>query len=43
MGQPVTGSKTGTARISLSSSSLEMLVGLCMVQNRDTQSYPIHV
>jgi hypothetical protein len=41
MGQPVTGSKTGTTRISLSTSSLEMLIGTFMVQNRDTQSYPI--
>ena len=38
MGQPVTGSKTGTTRISLSTSSLEMLIGTFMVQNRDTQS-----
>jgi hypothetical protein len=37
MGQPVTGSKTGTTRISLSTSSLEMLIGTFMVQNRDTQ------
>ena len=36
MGQPVTGSKTGTTRISLSTSSLEMLIGTFMVQNRDT-------
>jgi hypothetical protein len=35
MGQPVTGSKTGTTRISLSTSSLEMLIGTFMVQNRD--------
>ena len=41
MGQPVTGSKTGTTRISLSTSSLEMLIGTFMVQNRDTQSYPM--
>ena len=41
MGQPVTGSKTGTTRISLSTSSLEMLIGTFMVQNRDTQSYPL--
>ena len=41
MGQPVTGSKSGTTRISLSTSSLEMLIGTFMVQNRDTQSYPI--
>ena len=38
MGQPVTGSKTGTTRISLSTSSLEMLIGTFMVQNRDTSS-----
>jgi hypothetical protein len=38
MGQPVTGSKTGTTRISLSTSSLEMLIGTFMVQNRDVQS-----
>ena len=38
MGQPVTGSKTGTTRISLSTSSLEMLIGTFMVQNRDTQA-----
>jgi hypothetical protein len=41
MGQPVNGNKTGTTRISLSTSSLEMLIGTFMVQNRDTQSYPI--
>ena len=41
MGQPVTGSKTGTTRISLSTSSLEMLIGTFMVQNRDTQVQPI--
>jgi len=41
MGQPVTGSKTGTTRISLSTSSLEMLIGTFMVQNRDTQAYPL--
>ncbi len=38
MGQPVTGSKTGTTRISLSKSSLEMLIGTFMVQNRETPS-----
>ena len=38
MGQPVNGNKTGTTRISISTSSLEMLIGTCMVQNRDTQS-----
>ena len=37
-GAPVTGSKTGTTRISLSTSSLEMLIGTFMVENRDTQS-----
>ena len=37
-GAPVTGSKTGTTRISISTSSLEMLIGTFMVQNRDTQS-----
>jgi hypothetical protein len=41
MGQPVTGSKTGTTRISLSTSSLEMLIGTFMVQNRDTQMQPV--
>jgi len=41
MGQPVNGSKTGTTRISLSTSSLEMLIGTFMVQNRDTQSFPL--
>jgi hypothetical protein len=41
MGQPVNGSKTGTTRISLSTSSLEMLIGTFMVQNRDTQVQPI--
>ena len=41
MGQPVTGSKTGTTRISLSTSSLEMLIGTFMVQNRDVQAYPL--
>ena len=39
MGQPVTGSKTGTTRISISTSSLDMLIGTFMVQNRDTQNY----
>ena len=39
MGQPVTGSKTGTTRISISTSSLDMLIGTFMVQNRDTQTY----
>ena len=38
MGQPVTGSKTGTTRISLSTSSLEMLIGTFMVENRDIQN-----
>jgi hypothetical protein len=38
MGQPVTGSKTGTTRISISTSSLEMLIGTFMVEKRDTQS-----
>ena len=38
MGQPVTGSKTGTTLISLSTSSLEMLIGTFMVQNRDVQT-----
>ena len=38
MGQPVTGAKTGTTRISLSTSSLEMLIGTFMVQNRDVQN-----
>jgi len=37
-GQPVNGSKTGTTRISISTSSLEMLIGTFMVQNRDTQT-----
>ena len=37
MGQPVNGNKTGTTRISISTSSLEMLIGTFMVQNRDTQ------
>jgi hypothetical protein len=37
-GQPVTGSKTGTTRISISTSSLEMLIGTFMVQNRDTST-----
>jgi hypothetical protein len=41
MGQPVNGNKTGTTRISLSTSSLEMLIGTFMVQNRDTQVQPI--
>ena len=41
MGQPVNGSKTGTTRISLSTSSLEMLIGTFMVQNRDTQTFPL--
>jgi hypothetical protein len=41
MGQPVNGNKTGTTRISFSTSSLEMLIGTFMAQNRDTQSYPI--
>jgi hypothetical protein len=41
MGQPVNGSKTGTTRISLSTSSLEMLIGTFMVQSRDTQSPPL--
>ena len=38
MGQPVNGNKTGTTRISISTSSLEMLIGTFMVQNRDTQA-----
>ncbi len=38
MGQPVTGSKTGTTRISISTSSLEMLIGTFMVEKRDTQT-----
>ena len=38
MGQPVNGNKTGTTRISISTSSLEMLIGTFMVQNRDTQT-----
>jgi hypothetical protein len=38
MGQPVNRNKTGTTRISLSTSSLEMLIGTFMVQNRDTQT-----
>ena len=38
MGQPVTGSKTGTTRISISTSSLDMLIGTFIVQNRDTQN-----
>ncbi len=38
MGQPVNGNKTGTTRISLSTSSLEMLIGTFMVQNRDTDT-----
>jgi len=37
-GQPVNGSKTGTTRISISTSSLDMLIGTFMVQNRDTQT-----
>jgi hypothetical protein len=32
MGQPVTGSKTGTTRISISTSSLDMLIGTFMVE-----------
>jgi hypothetical protein len=39
MGQPVTGSKTGTTRISISTSSLEMLIGTFMVEKRDTQTF----
>jgi hypothetical protein len=39
MGQPVSGNKTGTTRISISTSSLEMLIGTFMVQNRDTQTF----
>ncbi len=38
MGQPVNGNKTGTTKISISTSSLEMLIGTFMVQNRDTQT-----
>jgi hypothetical protein len=38
MGQPVNGNKTGTTRISISTSSLEMLIGTFMVQNRDIQT-----
>ena len=38
MGQPVTGSKTGTTRISISTSSLDMLIGTFMVEKRDTQA-----
>ncbi len=41
MGQPVNGNKTGTTRISLSTSSLEMLIGTFMIQNRDTSTYPV--
>jgi hypothetical protein len=41
MGQPVAGNKTGTTRISISTSSLDMLIGTFMVQNRDTQTYPV--
>ncbi len=39
MGQPVNGYKTGTTRTSISTSSLEMLIGTFMVQNRDTQTF----
>ena len=39
MGQPVTGRKTGTTRISISTSSLEMLIGTFMVEKRDTQTF----
>jgi hypothetical protein len=38
MGQPVTGSKTGTTRISISTSSLDMLIGTFMVEKRDVQT-----
>ncbi len=45
MGQPVAGNKTGTTRISISTSSqaLDMLIGTFMVQNREThwQTYPV--
>ncbi len=41
MGQPVNGKKTGTTRISLYTSSLEMLIGTFKVQNRNTQIQPV--
>jgi hypothetical protein len=37
MGQPVNGNKTGTTQILMTASSLEMLIGMFMTQNRDTQ------
>ena len=40
-GQPVTG-KSGTTRISLSTSSLEMVIGTFQVPARDAQSLPIN-
>jgi hypothetical protein len=36
MGQPVAGNKTGTTLISISTSSLDMLIGTFMVQTRET-------
>ena len=39
-GQPTTG-KSGTTRISISTSSLEMVIGTFQVPNRDQQSFPI--
>ena len=39
-GQPTTG-KSGTTRISISTSSLEMVIGTFQVPARDQQSYPI--
>jgi len=40
-GSPVTGDKTGSMRASLTSSSLDMLIGTFLVQNRDTPAQPI--
>ena len=40
-GTPVNGDKTGSMRASLTTSSLDMLVGAFLVQNRDTQAQPI--
>jgi hypothetical protein len=40
-GTPVDGDKTGSMRASLTTSSLDMLIGTFLVQNRDEQKQPI--
>jgi hypothetical protein len=40
-GTPVDGDKTGSMRASLTTSSLDMLIGTFLVQNRDTQMQPV--